>query len=162
MLSKETGIRPEMKRIVNATIKKVSEDYEAMKYNTAIAQMMTMVNEVYAKGDVTKEEMTVLLTVLSPVAPHISEELNEILGNTTPLYASKWPEWDESALVEESIEYGVQVNSRIRGRMTMPANADRSAVETAALQLEDVKPFVDGKTVKKIIVVKNIVNIIVG
>ena len=162
MICDEQGIREDMKRIVNATIKKVSEDYEAMKYNTAIAQMMTMVNEIYTKGSVSKDELHVLLTILSPVAPHICEELNERIGNKTPLYETKWPIWDESALLADEIEYGIQINGRVRGRITMSADADKETVEAAALANEDVKPFVEGKTIRKVIVVKNIVNIVVA
>ncbi|MDO5111968.1 MAG: leucine--tRNA ligase [Clostridia bacterium] len=162
MLNDVEGVSDDLKRVVNYTIKKVSEDYESMKYNTAIAQMMTMVNEIYTKGSVSRTELHILLTLLSPVAPHICEELNEILGNAEPLYATAWPTWDESALVEESIEYGIQVNGRIRGRMTLPAGMDKAQVEEKALSHEEVKPFVEGKTVRKVIVVKNIVNIVVA
>ena len=86
MLSAESGVRDDLKASLHGMIKKVSEDYEAMKYNTAIAAMMSFVNDVYAKGDITKEEFHALLTLLNPVAPHITEELNELLGYETPLY----------------------------------------------------------------------------
>ncbi len=162
MIAEENGVREDMKRIVNATIKKVSEDYEAMKYNTAIAQMMTMVNELYTKGSVTRDELHILLTLLSPVAPHICEEINERMGVTTPLYATAWPTWDESALVADEIEYGIQINGKVRARITMPADADKDAVQAAATACEEIKPFVEGKTIRKVIVVKNIVNIVVA
>ena len=110
MLSAESGVRDDLKASLHGMIKKVSEDYEAMKYNTAIAAMMSFVNDVYAKGDITKEEFHALLTLLNPVAPHITEELNELLGYETPLYASTWPKWDEAALVASTVELGVQVN----------------------------------------------------
>ena len=160
MLSSQEGIRPEMKAAVHGTIKKVSEDYERMKYNTAIAAMMSLVNEFYAKGDVTKEELHTLLTILSPVSPHICEEMNEILGYATPLYATAWPTWDESALVQESIEYGVQVNGKVRARVSLPVDMPKEEVEAAALALPEIQPFTEGKTVRKVIVVKNIVNIV--
>ena len=162
MLSDAKGIRPEMMAIVHGTIKKVTEDYEAMKYNTAIAAMMTMVNEVYNLGSITKEEFHTLLVLLDPVAPHICEELNEILGYSTPLYATAWPTWDESALVKNSIEYGVQVNGKIRARIELPADMPKEEVEAAARIHSDVAPFLEGKTIRKVIVVKNIVNIVVG
>ena len=162
MLSDYEGIRPEMMAIVHGTIKKVTEDYEAMKYNTAIAAMMTWVNEVYNVGSVTKEEFHTLLTLLNPVAPHITEELNEMLGYTQPLYATAWPTWDEKALVKNSIEYGVQVNGKIRARIELPADMAKEEVEAAAKAHADVVPFLEGKTVRKVIVVKNIVNIVVG
>ena len=162
MLSDYEGIRPEMMAIVHGTIKKVTEDYEAMKYNTAIAAMMTWVNEIYNAGSVTKEEFHTLLTLLNPVAPHITEELNELLGYAQPLYATSWPTWDESALVKNSIEYGVQVNGKIRTRIELPADMPKEEVEAAAKAHADVIPFLEGKTVRKVIVVKNIVNIVVG
>ena len=156
------GIRPEMKALVHSTIKKVSEDYEAMKYNTAIAAMMTMVNELYNSGSVSKEEFHILLTLLNPVAPHMTEELNQRLGYEQPLYCTPWPKWDESALVKNTIEYGVQVNGKIRARIELPIDMPKEEVEAAAKAHKDVVPFLEGKTVRKVIVVKNIVNIVVA
>ena len=156
------GIRPEMKALVHGTIKKVSEDYEAMKYNTAIAAMMTMVNELYNSGSVSKEEFHILLTLLNPVAPHMTEELNQRLGYEQPLYCTPWPKWDESALVKNTIEYGVQVNGKIRARLELPIDMPKEEVEAAAKAHKDVVPFLEGKTVRKVIVVKNIVNIVVA
>ena len=156
------GIRPEMKALVHGTIKKVSEDYEAMKYNTAIAAMMTMVNELYNSGSVSKEEFHILLTLLNPVAPHMTEELNQRLGYKQPLYCTPWPKWDESALVKNTIEYGVQVNGKIRARIELPIDMPKEEVEAAAKAHKDVVPFLEGKTVRKVIVVKNIVNIVVA
>ncbi len=156
------GIRPEMKALVHGTVKKVSEDYEAMKYNTAIAAMMTMVNELYNSGSVSKEEFHILLTLLNPVAPHMTEELNQRLGYEQPLYCTPWPKWDESALVKNTIEYGVQVNGKIRARIELPIDMPKEEVEAAARAHKDVVPFLEGKTVRKVIVVKNIVNIVVA
>ena len=156
------GIRPEMKALVHGTIKKVSEDYEAMKYNTAIAAMMTMVNELYNSGSVSREEFHILLTLLNPVAPHMTEELNQRLGYEQPLYGTPWPKWDESALVKNTIEYGVQVNGKIRARIELPVDMPKEEVEAAAKAHKDVVPFLEGKTVRKVIVVKNIVNIVVA
>ena len=162
MLNDFDGIRPEMKALVHGTIKKVSEDYEAMKYNTAIAAMMTMVNELYNNGSVSKEEFHILLTLLNPVAPHMTEELNQRLGYEQPLYCTPWPKWDESALVKNTIEYGVQVNGKIRARIELPIDMPKEEVEAAAKAHKDVVPFLEGKTVRKVIVVKNIVNIVVA
>ena len=162
MLNDFDGIRPEMKALVHGTIKKVSEDYEAMKYNTAIAAMMTMVNELYNSGSVSKEEFHILLTLLNPVAPHMTEELNQRLGYEQPLYCTPWPKWDESALVKNTIEYGVQVNGTIRARIELPIDMPKEEVEAAAKAHKDVVPFLEGKTVRKVIVVKNIVNIVVA
>ena len=162
MLNDFDGIRPEMKALVHGTVKKVSEDYEAMKYNTAIAAMMTMVNELYNSGSVSKEEFHILLTLLNPVAPHMTEELNQRLGYEQPLYCTPWPKWDESALVKNTIEYGVQVNGKIRARIELPIDMPKEEVEAAAKAHKDVVPFLEGKTLRKVIVVKNIVNIVVA
>jgi leucyl-tRNA synthetase len=162
MLSSEKGIRTEMAASVHGTIKKVGEDFERMKYNTAIAAMMSLVNEFYEKGSVTRDELHTLLLLLSPVAPHISEEINGILGNKTPLYRSPWPAFDESALVKSTAELGVQVNGKVRGRIEVSSSLDNKGIEEAALACPDVLPYVEGKTVRKVIVVRNIVNIVVS
>ena len=151
----------EMRTKVNACIKKVSEDYERMKFNTAIAAMMSLVNDFYAKNTLTKDEFRTLLLLLDPVAPHISEELNERLG-FEPLHHAKWPEYDPDALALNTIEYGVQVNGKVRARIKLPVGMENQAIVDAALALDDVKPFLEGKTIRKTIVVKNIINLVVG
>jgi leucyl-tRNA synthetase len=161
MVKGEGDTDAEMKKKVHATIKKVGEDYERMKFNTAIAAMMALTNDFYAKGTLTRDELHTLALLLAPVAPHISEEINEALGYA-PLMEQQWPMYDESALVEDAVEYGIQVNGKVRGRITLPVSLDTKAVEEAALACEEVQPHLEGKTVRKIIVVKNIVNIVVG
>ncbi len=154
-----TGESADMRGKVHACIKKVTEDYERMKFNTAIAAMMALVNDFYAKGSVTKDELHTLLTLLSPVAPHIAEEMNESLG-FGPLYATPWPKWDESALIADSIELAIQINGKVRARMMAAADAPKDEVEAAAKAHPEIAPLLSGKTVKKIIVVKNVVNIV--
>ena len=162
MVKGDTGYTDdEMRRKVNACIKKVGDDYERMKYNTAIAAMMSLVNDFYAKGSLTKEELHTLLLILSPVAPHISEEMNESLGYPQ-LHHSAWPSYDESALTVDVIEYGIQVNGKVRARLSLPADLAKEDVEQAAMACAEVQPFLDGKTVRKVIVVRNIVNIVVA
>ena len=151
----------DMKKKVHATIKKVGEDYERMKYNTAIAAMMALVNDFYAKGSLTKDELHTLVLLLAPVAPHVCEEINENLGYA-PLHHAPWPVYDESALVDDEVEFGIQINGKVRGRVTLSASLEPKAIETAALACEEIQPFLEGKTVRKVIVVKNIVNIVVG
>ena len=151
----------ELRTKVNACIKKVSEDYERMKFNTAIAAMMSLVNDFYAKGSLTKDEFRTLLLLLNPVAPHISEELNERMG-FEPLYRAAWPEYDPDALTLNTIEYGVQVNGKVRARLKLPVGMENAAIVEAALALDEVKPFIEGKTIRKTIVVKNIINLVVG
>jgi leucyl-tRNA synthetase len=161
MVNGEGDTDAEMKKKVHATIKKVGEDYERMKFNTAIAAMMALTNDFYARGQLTKDELHTLAVLLSPVAPHISEEINEAFG-FAPLIEQQWPMYDERALVEDAVEYGIQVNGKVRGRVTLPAGLDTKAIEEAALACEEVKPHLAGKTVRKIIVVRNIINIVVG
>ena len=154
-----TGESADMRGKVHACIKKVTEDYERMKFNTAIAAMMALVNDFYAKGSVTKDELHTLLTLLSPVAPHIAEEMNESLG-FGPLYATPWPKWDESALIADSIELAIQINGKVRARMMAAADAPKEEAEAEAKAHPEIAPLLEGKTVKKIIVVKNVVNIV--
>ncbi|PKM39531.1 MAG: leucine--tRNA ligase [Firmicutes bacterium HGW-Firmicutes-9] len=161
MVQGEGDTDAEMKKKVHATIKKVGEDYERMKFNTAIAAMMALTNDFYARGQLTKDELHTLAILLAPVAPHISEEINEALGYA-PLNEQQWPVYDESALVEDAVEYGIQVNGKVRGRVTLPATLSKDEVEAAALASEEIKPHLEGKTVRKVIVVKNIVNIVVS
>ncbi|MCL2695915.1 MAG: class I tRNA ligase family protein, partial [Clostridiales bacterium] len=149
----------EMRGKVHACIKKVTEDYERMKFNTAIAAMMSLVNDFTAAGKLTPDELRTLLLLLSPVAPHICEEMNEALGYP-PLHHAPWPEVDESALIADEIEYGIQVNGKIRARVSLPANFTPTEIEQAALTLPDLAPFLAGKTVRKVIVVRNVVNIV--
>ena len=147
---------------VHACIKKVSDDIEHMKFNTAIAAMMSLVNDFYAKGSVTKDELHTLLQLLYPFAPHMTEEMNEQLGYPEQLHHAPWPTYDEAALAVQEVEYGVQVNGKIRARIPLPADADKAAIEQAARAAADVQPYLAGKTIRKVIVVKNIVNIVVA
>jgi leucyl-tRNA synthetase len=156
------GETKDMRGKVHGCVKKVTDDIEHMKFNTAIAAMMSLVNDFYAKGSVTRDELHTLLVLLDPFAPHMAEEMNEALGYETPLYRTSWPTYEESALVADTVEYGIQVNGKVRARIALPADLDKSAVEQAALSAEPVQPFLSGKTVRKVIVVKNIVNIVVG
>jgi len=160
MVNGEGWTDAELRTKVNACIKKVSEDYERMKFNTAIAAMMSLVNDFYAKNTLTRDEFRTLLLLLDPVAPHIAEELNERLG-FEPLHHCAWPSFDPDALIEDTVEYGVQVNGKVRARVKLPAGMDPAEIGNAALALEEIKPFVEGKTVKKTIVVRNVINLVV-
>jgi len=143
-------------------IKKVSQDYEAMKYNTAIAAMMSYVNDIYAKETISKQEYLTLITLLNPVAPHITEEIYHNLGGEGLLSLSEWPKWDESKCEDAVKEIAVQVNGKLRGTIVIPADADEKIIENLALEQENVKNYVEGKTIVKIIVIKGrIVNIVV-
>ena len=156
------GESRDMRAKVHGCVKKVTDDIEHMKFNTAIAAMMSLVNDFYAKGSITKDELHTLLVLLDPFAPHIAEEMNQLLGYSEPLYRTPWPTYEESALVADTVEYGVQINGKVRTRIALPADLDKAAVEQAILAADAVQPFLSGKTVRKVIVVKNIVNIVVG
>ena len=138
---------------MHETIKKVSEDFEAMKFNTAIAQMMTLVNEMYSVGSVNKAELKTLLTLLNPVAPHMTEEIWRNLGETTDLAYTAWPKWDEKALVKSEVEIAVQVAGKIRGRIMIPADMTKEAAETELVNHPEVQKILAGKTVMKVIFV---------
>ena len=155
------GESKDMRAKVHGCVKKVTDDIEHMKFNTAIAAMMSLVNDFYSKGSITRDELHTLLVLLDPFAPHMAEEINEAMGYE-PLYRTPWPTYEESALVADTVEYGIQVNGKVRARLALPADMDKAAVEQAALAAEPVQPFLSGKTVRKVIVVKNIVNIVVG
>ena len=145
-------------------IKKVADDIEAMKFNTAIAAMMTLVGELQKNG-CSKGDMQALLVMLSPFAPHIAEELWEMLGFAAELgfaCQQSWPEYDESKTVASEITLAVQVGGKLRGNITVPADADNDAIVAAALADEKVRRFTDGMTlVKSIVVPGRLVNLIV-
>ena len=144
---------------MHQTIKKVSSDFENLKYNTAIAAMMALINEFYKKNAVTKAEYKTLLTLLNPVAPHITEELWQIAGYEGRVYQTKWPEYDEAKTVESTVEIGVQVNGKMKVTISIPKDMDKDAVINAAKEALGDK--LTGNIVKEIYVPGRIVNIVV-
>ena len=153
----------ELDRELNVTIKKVSEDYEDMKYNTAIAAMMSYVNVLYKQEKVSKKYVRPLIQLLNPIAPHVTEELWEKLGFEGYLFESKWPEYDESKLVADEIEIPVQVNGTVRYRINVPSDADEATIEETAKADPALSNYLAGKEIKKVIVIKSkIVNIVIG
>jgi leucyl-tRNA synthetase len=150
-------------RLLHKTIKKVTLDVEAMRFNTAISAMMIFVRHLGQLPAVPREAVRALTLILSPFAPHLGEELWERLGNPPSLAYQTWPTFDPQLVVDETIEIGVQVNGRLRGTITLPADADDETARTAALAEERVRQHVEGKTVKKFIYVRGkIANFIVG
>lgn len=157
------GSFPEKEReaLLHATIKKVSEDYEAMKFNTAIAAMMTYVNEIYKYGAITPAELKTLLLLLNPVSPHITEEMWQLQGFKGRVYQATWPVWDESKLVSDEIEIVVQICGKVRAKIMIPADADKNTMEKLALEAPAINAAVTGKTIKKIVTVPGkLVNIV--
>ena len=153
----------ELDREVNFVIKKVSQDYEDMKYNTAIAAMMSYVNVLYKQEKVSKKYIKPLLQILNPVAPHVTEELWEKLNLGGYIFESKWPTYDESKIVLDEIEIPVQINGTVRYRINIPAQSDEKEIEKIALEADALKNYMAGKEIKKVIVIKSkIVNIVLG
>ena len=147
---------------MHKTIKKVSEDIETLKFNTAIATMMGLLNEIDAAGSLTRADYRTLLILLNPFAPHITEELYQVMGYEGVLNEQKWVEYDEKLCVEDSVEIVVQVNGKVKARFNAPVNCDKEELEKLALDLPEVKALTDGKTiVKKIAVPNKLVNIVV-
>ena len=151
----------EHEALMHRTIKKVGEDADNLKANTAIAALMTMLNEFYDKG-VNKAEYKTFLALLNPFAPHITEELWQQLGETGLLSVAPWPQYDESKTVESTVEMAVQVNGKLKGTIKLAADADKQAAIDAALTEEKVQHAIEGKQiVKQIVVPGKIVNIVV-
>ncbi len=147
---------------MHKTIKKVSEDIETLKFNTAIATMMGLLNEIDAAGSLTRADYRTLLILLNPFAPHITEELYQVMGYEGVLNEQKWVEYDEKLCVEDSVEIVVQINGKVKARFSAPADCAKEELEKLALELPEVKSFTDGKTiVKKIAVPNKLVNIVV-
>ena len=148
--------------IYHATVKKVTGDFESLSFNTSISQMMIFVNEAYKAKTVYKPYAEGIIKMLSCIAPHIGEEMWNKLGHESTLAYESWPVYDESKLVVDEVEMAVQVNGKLRGKITVNKDEDQETVKVAALALDNVKIHTEGKDIKKIIVVTNkIVNIVV-
>ena len=159
MVSEEEEYSKELETKMHQTIKKVSQDYESMKFNTAIAAMMSLVNEFYRVGSVTKKELRTLLQLLNPVAPHITEEMWEAQGFPGRIYESTWPEYDEAKCATDDVEIALQVNGKVRATLKITRNAEKDEVLAAAKEALGEK--VNGTIVKEIYVPNKIVNIVV-
>ncbi|MGE4378557.1 MAG: leucine--tRNA ligase [Candidatus Izemoplasmatales bacterium] len=152
----------DLERLIHETIKGVSEDVENLKFNTAIAKMMSLVNEYNKKDQITQADYEVLLQLLNPIAPHITEELWEMLGHETSLVYETYPEYDEAKLVKDEIEMVISINGKVRDKMIVENKATSPEIEVLALKQEKIMSYIDGKKVVKIIVVPGkLVNIVV-
>ncbi len=149
--------------LANKTIKKVTEDNLNLKYNTAIASLMTLLNEYEKYPDgITKDDYRLILILLNPIAPHITEELNEEYKLGNPLCESTWPEYDETKIVDEKITLGVQVNGKLRGTIEVTSSEEEESIKEKAFGLENVKRHIEGKEIVKVIIIKDkIVNIVI-
>ena len=155
------GIRPALESSFHKTIRKVGEDIESLKYNTAIAAMMALLNDLASAGGVTREEYRILLILLNPFAPHITEELWETMGYGGQIAGAQWPSYDPDKCREETVEIAVQLNGKLRARVTIPADADAQAALSAAKAEEKVAQALEGMAVvKELYVPGKLVNIV--
>ena len=149
-------------RVYHQTVKKVTDDFETLGFNTAISQMMIFINECYKAETVYKEYAFNFIKMLSCIAPHICEEMWQMLGHDSSIVYETWPTYDENMLVSETVEMGVQVNGKLRAKIQVTKDTDDEAVKEIAFEQENVKAHTEGKNIVKVIVVKNkIVNIVV-
>ena len=148
--------------LLHKTIKKVGDDIMSLNYNTAISALMILVSDMEKRETLARDEYEVLLQLMAPMAPHITEELWSSLGHNSSIHTTTWPEYDEQKMQESSIEMVIQVNGKVRDRITIAANTDEDEMKKSALARELVQKWIDGKEIKRIVCVKNkIVNIVV-
>ena len=159
-LNEETTSANEM--IIHKTIKKVTEDLSNLKFNTAVSSLMILTNELDKQESITKNDYRTLLILLNPIAPHITEELNEMYALGKTICSSSWPKYDEEKTIDSTVTIAVQVNGKLRGSMNVPINLDKEETLRLAKELDNVKKYLENTTIIKEIVVPNkIVNIVV-
>ena len=160
-LNEVNGFTPSLEKIQNQTIKKVTYDLDNMAYNTAVSSLMILTNAYSDLESISKNDYTLLLTLLNPIAPHITEELNENIGNN-PIVSYSWPKYDENKIKDDIITVVVQVNGKIRGKAQVNSDISDEEMKVKAFEIENVKNFTEGKEIIKVIVIpKKIVNIVV-
>lgn len=151
-----------LETLTHQTIKKVTNDIETMKYNTAVSALMILLNNFEKLDGITKDDYRIFLHLLNPIAPHITEELNEIYHLGSPLCESTWPTYEEEKTIDEQYEMIVQVNGKVRGKLIVETNTSKEEMERLALEIENVKKNIEGKEIVKTITVpKKLVNIVV-
>ena len=161
MLVDGEGYRPEMETKIHQTIKKVSNDFEGLKFNTAIAAMMALVNDFYKANSITKGEYATLILLLNPVAPHMTEELWEMYFGNGRAYQQKWPEYDEAKTVESTVEIAVQINGKVKATLMVGLDEDEASVKEKAHTIPVIAELTAGKNIVKEIYVKGrILNIV--
>jgi leucyl-tRNA synthetase len=147
---------------IHKTIKKVTDDFESMKFNTAIAAMMTLQNEITKVGKLNKADYKALITLLNPVAPHITEELWVELGFDGMLNETSWPTYEDKYLVDDEVEIVLQINGKVKDKLVVSATSTKEEMEAIAMSSEKVQALIEGKNVIKVICVpKRLVNIVV-
>lgn len=162
MVSEEDGYSKELEGAMHKTIKKVTDDIEKMKFNTAIAALMSLINEFYRKGSVTKGELKTFLILLNPTAPHITEEMWQMNGFEGTIAGGKWPEYEEAKTIDAEVEVVVQINGKTRDKLKVPVGKSKEDLEKFALESEKIKNLTEGKqVVKSIVVPDKLVNLVV-
>lgn len=155
-----SGVSSKLESLLHKTVKKVTSDIEDLKFNTAIATMMSFLNEVFDQGSITKDELSVFIRLLSPFAPHLCEEIWHDIGETGLCTLAPWPEFDEAKTVDDSVEVAIQINGKLRGTVMLPMNCPKE--QAIAAVKEAIAAQLEGKTIVKEIAVPNrIVNIVV-
>ncbi len=159
---KGDGVTPKLETAFHKTVKKVSLDIEDLKFNTAIASMMTLLNDISAVGSITRDELMTLVRLLCPFAPHLSEEIWETLGGEGLCSLASWPVWDESKTVDSTVEIAVQINGKVRATVSLPFNCPKEEAVAAAKADPKIAAVIAGKTVVKEVCIPNkIINIVV-
>ena len=153
-MTPEEGYSPELESAFHKLVKKVGEDIESLKFNTAIAAMMSVLNQMDEKGSVTKGELRAFITLLNPFAPHLTEEMNEAMGEKTLLARAPWPQYDPAKCVDQKVEMVVQICGKIKARITVAAEATQEEVTAIAKEEPGVKAALEGKAILKEIFVK--------
>jgi leucyl-tRNA synthetase len=162
MVTQEEGYSANLETKMHQTMKKVSLDYESMKFNTAIAAMMSLVNEFYKQGSITMGELKTLILLLNPVAPHLTEELWQMLGEQGRVYQQSWPLYDEQKTIENTVEIAVQINGKVKANLSIALEEKQEEVQPKAMEIPVIKAALEGKTVVKVIYVPGrIFNIVI-
>ncbi|MBR3227135.1 MAG: class I tRNA ligase family protein, partial [Erysipelotrichaceae bacterium] len=161
MITDDEGISKDLECQVHRTIKKVTLDYEAMKFNTGIAALMALLNDFYAKGSITRGEMRIFLQLINPAAPHFTEEMWEMLGFEGRIYQSVWPSYDEAKTISDTVEIAVQIMGKPRAIIQISRTASKEEALAVAKEEPRIRQLLEGKTiVKEIYVPGRIVNIV--
>ncbi len=162
IMNDSTEYSAKLETAFHKTIKKVTQDIETLKYNTAIASLMTLINDIYEAGTISRKELETFISLLNPFAPHVTEEINENIGNGKMLAESQWPDYDDAKCVDSEIEIVVQINGKVRAKLNIPAEIEAADAIAAAKNDEKVAAEIQGKTIVKELYVKGrLVNIVV-
>jgi leucyl-tRNA synthetase len=157
----ETDDTGKLEKVYHQTVKKVTENYEELKFNTAISQLMVFINDAYKADSLPKVYIEGFVKLLAPVAPHIAEELWSKLGHSESITYGTWPAFDEAKLVDNEVEIVIQINGKVKAKLMVPTDTTREKLEEIAMGDDSIKEQIDGKTIRKVIAVPGkLVNIV--